>query len=29
MFIYFNSFAILVNLPDELVTVICNLVLKN
>ena len=28
-FIYFSSFAILVNLPDQLVTVICDPALKN
>ena len=27
-FIYFNSLAILVNFPDQLVTIICNPVLK-
>ena len=28
-FIYFNLFAISVNFPDQLVTVICNPVLKD
>ena len=28
-FIYFSLFAISVNLPDQLVTIICDLALKN
>ena len=28
-FIYFSSLVILVNLPDQSVTVICNLVIKD
>ena len=28
-FIYFSSFAISMNLPDQLVIVICDLALKN